>query len=70
MAESKRVHCPPKTAVLYLYDPNGEAPLPVEPAPGGLLVILPSSSENLDEIKAFFGRAAAELGLALPKGVS
>ena len=33
-------------------------------------MIMPSSSENLDEIKAFFARAAAELGLALPKGTA
>jgi hypothetical protein len=49
--------------VLYVYDPANEPPLPVEPAPDGLVVIVPSSVADLDHLKTFFIEAARTLGL-------
>lgn len=66
MPEVRRVHASPKSAVLWIYDPEQEVPQ-VEPAAGGLVVVVPSGADNLQDIQTFFTQAAKELGLK-PKG--
>lgn len=64
MAETtRRINSAPRSAVLYVYDPNTETPSPVDPAPDSLIVIVPATYESLDEIKAFFTDAARAMGL-------
>lgn len=54
MANPRRVHAAPRSAVLYVYDPSQEVPQ-VEPAPDSLVVVVPSDASDITEqIERFF----------------
>jgi hypothetical protein len=63
----RRIHAAPRSAVLFVYDPATVEPIP-EAAPGGLIVVLPSSlgAELADEVQAFFREFARLNRLKLP----
>ena len=65
-----RINAAPRSAVLYVYDPNTEVPAPVEPAPDSLVVILPVDLADLDAIKAFVREAATVMKLSLPRDLT
>lgn len=67
MAEPRRVHAAPRSAVLWVYDPDREAPQ-VEPAPDSLVVLIPSTATDVRaQLEEAFHTAAEAMGLKLPR---
>ena len=63
MADTRRITAAPRSAVLYVYDPERTAPTPVSPASNSLVVVLPSDALDLETYRQFFVDAAVAMGL-------
>lgn len=70
MAKAQRVHSAPRTAVLYVFDPDKVDPAPVEPSPDSLVVLVPTGSFDLDALRAFMADAARSMGLTFKESTA
>jgi hypothetical protein len=70
MARAQRVSSAPRSAVLYVYNPNTVDPAPIEPAPDSLIVLVPTSSSDLDAVRTFMADAARTMGLSFKESVA